>query len=279
MIHELDSLQFRNEYINNIPDEKSRIICMSGASLLVRTDTEEIVFPSARDMYLTGKSPVYLFSVGEIKYFYSADEKLKDKSLFGYLSVSKQLRYMSPKHEVFAAFTAYHLINWYLNNRFCGRCGSSTVHSQAQRMLYCPQCKNEIYPKISPAVIVAVTNGDKLLMTRYADRDYNRQALVAGFTEIGETSEQTAAREVMEETGLKIKNIRYYKNQPWGMTGTLLTGFFAQLDSDDKITLDTSELSEAGWYSREEINAVNEDFSLTNEMIWAFKNAAEFTNK
>ena len=93
-----------------------------------------------------------------------------------------------------------------------------------QRMLQCPCCANMVFPKIAPAVIVGVTHGDKILMTKYAGREYKRYALIAGFTEIGETAEETVKREVMEEVGLTVKNIRYYKSQPWGFDSNLLLG-------------------------------------------------------
>ena len=82
-----------------------------------------------------------------------------------------------------------------------------------------------VYPRISPAVIVGILNGDKLLMSKYAGRSYRSYALIAGFIEIGESAEQTVQREVMEEVGLKVKNIRYYKSQPWGFTCLLYTSF------------------------------------------------------
>lgn len=129
------------------------------------------------------------------------------------------------------------------------------------------------YPKISPAVIVGVTDGNRILMSKYADRDYKKYALLAGFTEIGETIEETVKREVMEEVGLKVKNIRFYKSQPWSFTDTLLMGFFADLDGDSEITLDQEELALAEWFEREEIPVTERNISLTNEMILAFKNS------
>ena len=129
------------------------------------------------------------------------------------------------------------------------------------------------YPKISPAVIVGVTDGNRILMSKYADRDYKKYALLAGFTEIGETIEETVKREVMEEVGLKVKNIRFYKSQPWSFTDTLLMGFFANLDGDSEITLDQEELALAEWFEREEIPVTERNISLTNEMILAFKNS------
>jgi NAD+ diphosphatase len=131
-----------------------------------------------------------------------------------------------------------------------------------------------VYPRISPAVIVAVTKGDSILLTKYAGRAYAKYALIAGYTEIGETAEETVAREVMEEAGLKVKNIRYYKSQPWGFSETLLLGFFCEADGDDEICIDREELSVAQWVKRDEISKVQEtydDISLTNEMICCFR--------
>ena len=141
-----------------------------------------------------------------------------------------------------------------------------------ERMLYCENCHNMEFPKICPAVIIGVTNGDKILMSKYAGRAYKKYALLAGFTEIGETVEQTVAREVMEEVGLKVKNIRYYKSQPWAFSDTLLMGFYCDLDGDDTIILDQNELALAEWFSREDIPEVTSMESLTNEMIIRFKN-------
>ena len=128
------------------------------------------------------------------------------------------------------------------------------------------------YPKICPAVIIGVTDGDRILMSKYAGRTYKKYALLAGFTEIGETVEQTVAREVMEEVGLKVKNIRYYKSQPWAFSDTLLMGFYCDLDGEDKITLDQDELALAEWFKRDEIPVEPSRDSLTNEMIIRFKN-------
>ena len=143
-----------------------------------------------------------------------------------------------------------------------------------ERMLLCPSCRNMVYPRISPAVIVGVLNGDKILMSKYAGRPYTNYALIAGFNEIGESAEQTVAREVMEEVGLKVKNIRYYKSQPWAFSGSLLLGFFCDLDGSDRITLDRNELAEAGWFKWDEIALTDDHLSLTREMIMQFKKRA-----
>ena len=132
-----------------------------------------------------------------------------------------------------------------------------------------------IFPKISPAVIVAVTNGDKLLLSTYAGRAYTRYALLAGYTEIGETIEQTVHREVMEEVGLKVKNLRYYKSQPWGVDGNVLMGFYCDVDGDSTIHIDENELSMADWYDRDALPAKDDGISLTREMIRIFEEGKE----
>ena len=129
-----------------------------------------------------------------------------------------------------------------------------------------------IYPKICPAVIVGIINKDKILVTKYAGKEKGKYALVAGFVEIGETLEETVRREVMEEVGVRVKNITYYKNQPWSFTDTLLVGFYCELDGSDEIKMDESELCVAEWKSREELDVKLNDLSLTNEMIVNFLN-------
>ena len=120
-------------------------------------------------------------------------------------------------------------------------------------------------------MIVAVTNGNKLLMTKYAGRAYTRYALIAGFAETGETIEETVHREVLEEVGVRVKNVKFYKSQPWSLTSTLLFGFYAELDGSDEIKLEDGELCVGQWMTREEIEEDENQESLTWEMIERFK--------
>lgn len=197
--------------------------------------------------------------------------RLFDLEGFDYIKMYN-VRRMEPKYQVMAAASAWHLNVWYTSNRFCGRCSTATVHDKNERMLRCPKCNNMIFPKIAPAVIVGVINGDKILLTKYANREYKRYALIAGFNEIGETIEETVRREVMEEAGLYVKNLKYYKSQPWGFDSNLLMGFFCEVDGSDKIRLDEHELSEAEWVDKENIPDYGENLSLTHEMMMVFKN-------
>ncbi len=253
------------------PDADSIVIALNGNDVLIKGD----LFPKLSDLpWLDRGRLTYLFGVDDENRYFLYDVETPDeiKAPEGYEFVNiRKLRSSGfpKKYRVFVAFTALQLANWYRNNRFCGRCGKMTFLDDKERAIRC-ECGNIIYPRIVPAVIVGVTNGDKLLVTKYA-RGFAHYALVAGFTEIGETLEETAAREVMEETGLKVKNIRYYKSQPWGIVDDLLVGYFCDLDGSDAITMDSSELKVAEWRSRDEIELQPDDYSLTNEMMKMFK--------
>ena len=117
----------------------------------------------------------------------------------------------------------------------------------------------------------ALQDGDRLLLTRYRGRPFKKYALIAGFNEIGESIEDTVHREVMEEAGLRVKNLRFYKSQPWVFTDTLLMGFVCELDGSDRITVQESELAEANWHLRSELPEDYSHISLTGEMIEQFR--------
>ncbi len=182
----------------------------------------------------------------------------------------REVRDVFSGKEVFAVFTAFHLWKWYRDNIYCGKCKGKLVFHDKERALACPDCGNVIYPRINPAVIVGVIKDDSLLITKYR-RGYAHSALVAGFTEIGETLEETVSREVMEETGVKIKNIRYYKSQPWGMAQDILVGFYCEAEEDSVIHMDENELKYAEGVKREDIILQPNNLSLTNEMMRMFK--------
>ena len=143
--------------------------------------------------------------------------------------------------------------------------------SSTERALICDSCSETIYVNISPAVAVAITNGDKILMARSVYGTFRRFALIAGYMEIGESFEDTIKREVMEEVGLKVKNLRFYKSQPWSVSDSLMIGFYADLEGDDTITCQESEIAEARWFNREEIDPDLSQISLSYEMIEQFR--------
>lgn len=283
MLQDIFPHYFHNEYQPKEINGESKVLHFRGREVYIaREEENRLQLPGYEELValqgetsakaLSAKEQLqYLFTVDGETYFLLKDtQELEEKGNYHYESV-RTLRQMVSKEVCFAVMTAYHLYMWYRDNQYCGRCGRETVHDTKERMMRCPKCGNMIFPKIAPAVIVALTDGDRILMTKYADREYKKYALIAGFTEIGETVEETVAREVMEEVGLKVKNVRYYKSQPWGVDSNLLLGFFAELDGDDTIHRDEKELAEAEWFERSAMPAHDDGISLTREMMGVFE--------
>ena len=210
----------------------------------------------------------FLFSIDDIQFFLiNSRNDYPEYTMMSY----REIFALSPDWVVFGSLTALRLATWYEENQFCGKCGNRLEHSKQERMMFCPKCGNQIYPRISPAVIVAVRDGEKLLLTKYA-HGYSHYALVAGFAESGEAIEETVKREVYEETGLHVKNISYFGSQPWPHSGSLLLGFYCDLDGDNHITLQESELSVGTWIDRSSLPVQENTLSLTSTLMESFRN-------
>lgn len=276
MIQDIAPLQLNNVYRNKMPSENSYLLAFRENRIFLKAGEEMTYLRYGELKSVCGRESrelpecTYLFSIGTEEYFLADLWENCEIPGFDWHKMFA-VRTMRPKEKVLAAATAWHLYGWYRDNRFCGRCGEKLVHSAEMRMLQCPCCSNQVFPKIAPAVIVGVTDGRKILMTKYANREYKRYALIAGFTEIGETAEETVKREVEEEVGLHVKNIRYYKSQPWGFDSNLLLGYFCELEEPEAIHLDKNELSLAEWVDYTEIPDDPEGLSLTREMMLVFR--------
>ena len=269
MIQDIDPSRLDNTFTPQAPRAEDNVLLFDkDGRLLVCLRDGEIGFTSGKDV--PDGSTVYLFSVDGQRYFCMLAPAEEPLPGFEFRSVGELRDIAGGGKELFAAFTAYHLWKWYDDNRRCGRCGEENGFHPSERALQCSCCGHVIYPRINPAVIVGVTKGDSLLITRYR-KGFVHNALVAGFTEIGETLEQTVEREVMEETGVRVHNIRYYKSQPWGIAQDLLVGFYCDADEESVIRMDSNELKYAEWVRREEIVLQPNNLSLTNEMMRMFK--------
>ena len=162
------------------------------------------------------------------------------------------------------------LVNdWYISHQFCGRCGTKTELDEKDMMLKCPKCGQVHYPRIAPAIIVAIRNGDELLMAKHSYHDNIRYALIAGFVEPGESIEEAVHREVLEEVGIKIKNLKYLKSQSWPFPNSLMLGFEAEYDSGD-IKVDGDEIVKAKWFKKDEIIRYGSDISISDWLIQKF---------
>lgn len=269
--------QINIEYQDVVIHDKDKVLLFnSKGEAILKSWKQECFFTYAELMQeprtWTEMDFYYLFSIGEERYFVLTGE-VPETISDSYPAFSRR-EVFSSRSDAFSyvILTASHIHDWYKRTKFCGVCGERTVLRKGERAKSCDSCGNRIYPQINPVVIVGISHGDKLLLTKYANRDYSSYSLVAGFVEVGETLEAAVKREAMEETGVQLKNIQYFNSQPWGITGGLLSGFFAELDGDSTLTVDYDELSEASWISVEEVMQMQLNTkSLTGTMIDAWR--------
>lgn len=271
MIQDIEPHIYDNQYKPRAPKTDDQILMYDGRKVFLKEENNVVSLPLFEDVE-GADGLTYLFSIDDEAYFLADKSVLKETDGYEWKDI-QFYRNASPKYIGFAIITGWQLYNWYNARKFCGRCGNPMEKDSKERMMKCTKCGLMEFPKICPAVIIGVTHGNKILMSKYAGREYTKYALLAGFVEIGETPEETVKREVLEEVGLKVKNVCYYKSQPWSLSDTLLLGYYCELDGDDQdVVLDKEELALAEWFERDKMPVEPEGVSLTNEMMMAFKN-------
>jgi NAD+ diphosphatase len=161
---------------------------------------------------------------------------------------------------------AFHMLGWSNRTRFCSVCGSRMAAVAEERARQCSGCGARVYPRISPAVIVAVLRDDRILLARASKFATPMHSVIAGFVEPGETLEACVRREVMEEVGIEIKNIRYFGSQPWPFPDSLMIAFTAEYSSGT-LKADHNEILEAGWYGAQELPQIPGKASVARKLI------------
>lgn len=171
---------------------------------------------------------------------------------------------------------ALQITRWYREHQFCGVCGHPTRQALSDRALVCTNCEHRAYPRISPCVIGLVRNGDRCLLARGVRTPEGVFTTLAGFIEPGESAEEAFAREVFEEVGLRIKNIRYVRSQPWPFPSQLMLGFYADCDEED-MHIDPSEILEADWFEADKLPKVPPLGTIAGKLIQGYVD--EITNR
>jgi NAD+ diphosphatase len=161
---------------------------------------------------------------------------------------------------------AVQLVDWERTHQFCGRCGTPTRMSETDRSRQCPSCGQLAYPRLAPAVITLVERDDEVLLARGNNFNVPMYSCIAGFVEPGETLEEAVEREILEEVGVKVGNVRYRQSQPWPFPHSLMLGFWATWESGD-IKIDPSEITDAQWFSRHELPMVPGAISIAGRLI------------
>jgi NAD+ diphosphatase len=175
---------------------------------------------------------------------------------------------VSLKDEEFfrVASQASQLLTWASQHRFCGRCGAATEPAPGERATRCPSCGLLSFPRVSPAVIVTVLRGEEILLARshrFASRMYS---VLAGFVEAGESLEECAHREILEETAVEVEGLRYFGSQSWPFPHSLMVAFIARYRAGE-IRVDPKELSDARWFTRDNLPELPLKASIARRMI------------
>ena len=161
---------------------------------------------------------------------------------------------------------AVQIVDWDRTHQFCGQCGAPNGYHAHDRARVCPSCGLTQYPRLSPAIIVAVLRGDQILLARSHRHPPGLYSVLAGFVEPGETLEECVAREVKEEVDLDVENVRYFGSQPWPFPHSLMIAFTCEAPTGE-IVLDRSEMAEAGWFRAGALPTVPPPPTISRQLI------------
>ena len=237
-----------------LSDMRSRTGCLIGAEQVQRSGWTEI-----RRQFLGywGDQPCYVLEIDEVD---QPDPLQYQKgSLYHILGrVDEQLFALAGR--------ASQLLDWERDHRFCGRCGQQMRVDTRERAMCCDTCRVINYPRIAPCVIVLVTRGEELLLARNANFPQPMYSTLAGFIEAGETAEETLRREVREEVGVEVTNLRYFQSQSWPFPNQLMLGFFADYAGGD-IVCQASEIADADWFHYSDLPMIPPASSISGQLI------------
>lgn len=227
-------------------------------AILRSPDLEELNLPLLKEQFFGSLDDRQCY-LGEVE-----DTTLRSDT-FGFIGL-RELFSSFEEDMIRAAGVANQLVHWSRNHRYCGRCGNTTEKKADERARICPRCGLINYPRLSPAMIVAVRKGDQILLAhskRFPGKFYS---VLAGFVEPGETLEECVKREVREEVGIEVKNVRYFGSQPWPFPDSLMIAFTAEY-AGGEMRIDGSEIADAGWFSADLLPSIPPRISIARQLI------------
>ncbi len=246
--------------------------------LLVRQSADHAVIPSAAkpgDLGISATGQIYLGLLDNRPCFAA---RVEDDPASGNGWILKGLRglFSALDEEVFwVAGLGYQLLDWEHTHRFCGRCGAATADKTDERGKFCPACHLVNYPRVSPAIIVAIVRGQSILLARSPRFRAGMYSVLAGFVEPGETLEDCVRREVREEVGIKVADIRYFGSQPWPFPNSLMIGFTATY-ARGEIVMAPGEIVDAGWYGPDNLPPLPDKISMARKLIdWFLETSSQ----
>jgi NAD+ diphosphatase len=243
---------------------EGRLYAISGQSLCVAYDAgggepRILVGPVPRSALYLGDldgAPCFAWLLADGEAAPEGTDPIALRQLFGAL----------PDDDFSIAGRALGVTAWDRDHRYCGRCSSPTERSQTERVRTCSRCGHGSYPRLSPAIIALVERDGRALLARNARFPLPFFSTLAGFVEVGESLEAAVAREIQEEAGIAITDIRYFGSQPWPFTGSLMVGFTARW-AGGEIVCEPTEIADAEWFAPDELPRIPPRLSIARELI------------
>jgi NAD+ diphosphatase len=254
------------------PEKMGRWVVVQGNFVLVsKGDPPTVIlthYPESAGIDRHGIQ--YLGMAGTVPY-YAAELPAEVPVPEGYcLTRARELYGRLPDEEVALAAYALRIIDYDRSTRFCGRCGKKTRALRTERAKLCTDCNRIVYPRLSPAIIVLIRKGDQILLARSPRFPAGMYSVIAGFVEPGECLEETIHREVSEEVGVEVKNIRYFGSEPWPFPDSLMIGFVAD-HTGGEIAIDNKEIEDAGWFGCDTLPPLPSPMSISRALIEAWR--------
>ena len=237
--------------------------------ILVRDKSDQPVRPFLTNISMVESALVRKQYLGSLNGTDCYTAEIRPEALLPSNSRLRRIRWLLGEVEddmLAIAGRANQMIQWAQTHQYCGRCGHPTEDSNDERAKICNRCGLINYPRISPAVIVAVTNNRRILLARSIRAKSSYHSVLAGFVEPGETLEDCVRREVNEEVGIQVKNIRYFGSQPWPFPNALMVGFTAEYAAGD-IRVEPSEIVDADWFDAHSLPRVPGKWSISGQLI------------
>jgi NAD+ diphosphatase len=253
----------------SVPGAASYWFVLRGSDLLVARDGQSIDLPFEPDISCLGLSSERAHVIGSIGAIpcRALGVPVQTAAPAGWAFEGVRSLFGAISERFFSvAARALEISEWDHTHRFCGSCGSPTALKPGERALECTACGSLSYPRISPAVIVAVIRDTRILLARARRFPPGLYSVLAGFVEPGETLEECAVREIREETGIEVKNLRYFASQPWPFPHSLMVAFTAEYASGD-IVVDPGELVDAGWYAADALPSLPDPLTVARKLI------------
>jgi NAD+ diphosphatase len=241
---------------------------VADAGLVVRNDPSGVALPTRPDLAALGLDPGQALYVGSLNgedcFALHVDPP---PSLEPYAVQNLRALFVSLGDELFvAAGRGVQLVTFALTHRYCGRCGQPTQRHASEHSVRCETCNLSSYPRVAPAIIVLVRRREQALLARSARFPTSMYSTLAGFVEAGESLEQTLAREVREEVGIEVENLRYFASQPWPFPHSLMVGFTADY-AGGELRVDGEEIIDARWFSPNDLPSLPPRPSIARRLI------------